>query len=417
MKRPGYSVVAGLAGLALALAACSQSGSGSGTTQAASGGQATVKFLAPEYSPATAPYWKDLIARFQKDNPDITIQLETIAWTDLVTKVNTLVAADTPPDILNIDSFVSFAADNLLMPVDEALPKEVVDDLNPKMKENATYEGKAYGIPFIASARALFYNKAILKDAGVQPPKTWAELTTAAKTIKSKTGKIGYGMPMGAPEPMGEFSIWAWNNGGDWRKGDAWTINSPENVAALQVQVDLYKAGVTQNSPWTTHRDDLFKQFGEGKVGILEGAAFLPAVLKQQKSKVDYGVAPSPTATPGGQQATLAVEDYLLVFNKTKSPEAAKKFLAYFYQADNYTKFLKTEGMLPVTRSGGEAMRSDPVAGPFIDMLDNAKFYPTTVPAWPTVAVETTKKLGVAIKGDATPKKVLDDLQKFAESQ
>lgn len=339
-----------------------------------------------------------------------------IAWTNVSTKLNTLVSAGTPPDIANLDSYVSFAADDLLLPGEEALPKATYDGLIPVMRDNGTYKGKAYGIPFISSARALFYNEDLMTKAGVQPPKNWTELKAAAVAIHAKTGQIGYGLPMGAPENFGEFSIWAWNNGGNWRKNDQWTINSPENVAALQAQVDMYKAGVTQKSPWSTHRDDLFKMFGEGKVGILQGAVFLPAVMKGQKSTVKYGIIQSPP-NDGKQPATLAVEDYLMAFKATKNKDAVGKFLAYFYKAENYQKFLTTEGMLPVTKSAAAAMKSDPVAGPFVGMLDNAKFYPTTVPAWPAVQAEAVAKMGLAISGQQTPQAVLDGLQKFATSQ
>ncbi|WP_454140868.1 ABC transporter substrate-binding protein [Microbacterium lacticum] len=411
MKQRIIWATAGLAAAGLALSACS-----SGGTDDASGEKETISFLAPEYSDATKGYWEDLIAAFEEENPTITVELESIAWTDISTKINTLVSTGEEPDILNLDSYVSFAADDLLRPAEEALGEDTYDDLIPALRDNATYDGTVYGIPFIASARALFYNTALLDEAGVEPPTTWDELLDAATAVQEATGEIGYGLPMGSPEAYGEYSIWMWNNGGDWMTDGEWTINSPENVEALQAAADMYNAGVTQESPWSTNRDDLFRLFGEGKIGIIEGAAFLPAVLESQDSTIEYGIVPSPT-NGDADSATLVVEDYLMVFKSSEHPEAASKFLQFFYAPENYTTFLMNEGMLPVTQSAADAMAEDPVAGPFLDLLSSAKFYPTTTPSWPAVSQEAVSKLGLAISGQESAQKVLDDLQTYAESQ
>ena len=47
-------------------------------------------------------------------------------------------------------------------------------------------------------------------------------------------GTIGYALPLGPEEAQAEWAIWMWNNGGDWKKGDRWAINSDQNVQTLQ---------------------------------------------------------------------------------------------------------------------------------------------------------------------------------------
>lgn len=404
---------AGAIAASLVLAAC---GGGAGTDTGDGGEGVVLKFIAPTYSDATQPYWEGLIADFEEANPTITIDLEMIAWTDINTRINTLVSTGEEPDILNLDSYVAFAADDLLIPAEEVLPAETFDDLVPALLENATFDGTVWGIPFIASARALFYNTEILAEAGVEaPPTTWEELKSAAQAVTDNTDAIGYGMPFGEPEAFGEFSIWMWNNGGNWRDGDGWTINAPENVEALEYAASMYEAGLTETSPWTSNRDDLFQMFSQGQIGIIQGAAFLPAVMAGYNSTVEYEIVPSPT-NKGADPATLAVQDYLMVFNSTEHPEAAGAFLAYFFEPENYAEFLQAEGMLPVTISGGEELSTDPVAGPFIEMLEDARFYPTTEPNWPAVNQEAVAKLGLAISGDQSAQQVLDDLQAYAES-
>src|SRR3989449_7525348 len=90
-------------------------------------------------------------------------------------------------------------------------------------------------LPILSSARAFFYNKDLFAKAGIAaPPKTWDEFTADAKKITALgNGTVGYAMPLGPEEAQAEFSIWMFNNGGNWKTDDKWSINSPQNVDTL----------------------------------------------------------------------------------------------------------------------------------------------------------------------------------------
>jgi len=107
--------------------------------------------------------------------------------------------------------------------------------------------------------------------------------------------------------------------------------------------------------------------------------------------------------------------DSLMAFKKPGNQEPVKKFLSFLYQQDNYLKFIKTEGFLPVTTSASEAMKDDPVAGPGIALLPKARFYPLTDPNWGKVRGAVLNQLGTALGPRGDPKKVLDAIQQVAE--
>lgn len=401
---------AGAAATALALAGCSSGGSGD------AGSTAELTFLAPIYSDATQPYWEDLVASFEEEHPGITIDLQMVSWEDISQRVNTMVANGEEPDILNFNSHVSFAADDLLMPVDELLPADLVSDFIPALLANGEYEGDAYGIPMIASVRALFYNADLLAAAGYdEPPVTWDEFLETAQAVTA-AGTPGYGMFWGTgSETESDFSAFMWNNGGDWKSGDEWTIEADENVEALeflQALTDTY--GVTQTGANAAQREEVWQLFGSGGVAMVQGSNFLPTSLAGWGSDVNYGVAAMPVAD-GNEPATLAVEDYLMVFNTTEYPDEAAEFLSYFYEPDNYELFLQNEGMLPATQSTADQMtESDPEQAPFIELLGDARFYPTDDPVWPTVQDEARRMLGTVIGGQTSPADVLAQLQAIA---
>jgi ABC-type glycerol-3-phosphate transport system substrate-binding protein len=415
MNRRHVGVAALTTVAALTLSACG----GSNGASAPAGGEGdggTITFVAAEYSAGVEPYWQDLITEFEDANPGYEVDLQVINWNDIDQQVATLISTGQQPDLLNINKFAEYAADGLIYEAAEVLSEQTLDDLLPTFAENASVDGTQYGIPFIASARLFFYNKTLFEQAGIsEPPKTWSELRDSAERIQALgDGVVGYGLPLGPEEAQAEFQMWANGNGGHW-VDDAgnWTIDSPQNVETLQWLGDnLVGPSLTQPNPASTNRTDLFSVFAQGKVGMLNGAVFLPGIIEEQNPELDYGIAPIPSAD-GEQPSTLGVQDYLMAFKNEGNQEAVRLFLDFFYAEDNYTKFITQEGFLPVTKSGSDALTGDEKLQPFIEALPSAKFYPTTKPAWSTVDGLVKQTIGTAVQG-AEPQAVLERIQQEA---
>jgi multiple sugar transport system substrate-binding protein len=415
--RRAAALLAGVVAAA-AFAGCSSGSapSGGGEAKGTDSATGTISFLAPEYSDQTEGYWRSLIKDFEAKYPGAKVQLQMVSWTDINQKITTLVSTGKPPDILNLDTYSNFARDKLLLPADEVISPQTQANFIEKYAENGQYNGTQYGIPISGSSRSLFYNKALFKKAGIsQPPKTWDDLLADAKKIKDATGKPGYGMPMGPEEAQAEFSLFAFGNGGGWKQGDTWTIDSPANVQALQFMNKLNDAGVTQPNPASTNRTDLWKVFGAGNIGMVEGSSFYPVLLKEQNPKLEYGIAPVPVPA-GKPPVTLAVEDYMMVFNTTEHAGVAKRFLDFYYSKANYSKFIDVHGFLPALKDvAAEVAQKNPQQKVFIDSIDTAKFYPAGDPAWGAIAPKVKQNLGTAVGGGAKPEDVLKDLQQQAE--
>ena len=128
-------------------------------------------------------------------------------------------------------------------------------------------------------------------------------------------GTIGYALPLGPEEAQAEWSIWMWNNGGDWKTGDRWAIASDKNVQTLSFLADLAnKHRVTQVNPGKTNRTDgAFQLFKDGKVGMVIGFSPLARQLDAE-ARVKYAVTAMPTNA--GAAVTLGVEDYLMAFKR-----------------------------------------------------------------------------------------------------
>src|SRR5437016_11428032 len=333
----------------------------------------SIKVVIAEYSKDhTRPFWQGLSEQYTKQT-GVKVELQVVDWNSIDQQITTMIQNNQPPDVLNLNSFSSYAKDGLLHSADQVMSLKTRDDFLATFTRGGEYQGTLYGFPILSSARAFFYNKDLLARAGVgAPPKTWDEFVKAAQRVQALgKGTIGYALPLGPEEAQAEWSIWMWNNGGDWKSGDQWTINSDKNLQTLQFLSDLAnKHRVTQVNPGRTNRTDgAFQLFKDGKVGMVMGFSPLAKQLDAE-GKVEYGVATMPTNV--GAPVTLGVEDYLMAFKKKDNREAVKGFLDLYYQPANITRWIAAEGFLPVTKSGLTQMSGDGKLKPYLDALPNA---------------------------------------------
>ncbi|MFB4354546.1 extracellular solute-binding protein [Microbacterium sp. LS_15] len=376
-----FGAVALAATATLTLTSCGFGGSSGG---GGGGDDAnTLSLLVPSYSDATKGLWEDVIEGFEKENPDITVDLEVQSWDNLEKVISTKIQAGEAPDIYNGGPFAGFVGDELLYPVSDVVSEDTIADFQDAFIANAEVDGTAYALPLIASARALFVNNTLLQQAGVtEAPKTWDELLDAATKVSALGGGVaGYGMPLGSEEAQAEAAVWLWGGGGSFGDASEITIDTPENLAGAEQIKKMIDAGATQADPGSTQRSPLMDIFIQGKIGMQVGLPPTVGQIEEGNPELDYSIVPIPTKD--GSPFTLGVMDQLMAFqNDGDKQEAITKFFDYYYSADVYVPWVQAEGFLPVTKSGAEQLSGEEALKPFLDVLPDAQFYPSTNPKW-----------------------------------
>ncbi|MCO1613185.1 MULTISPECIES: extracellular solute-binding protein [Micromonospora] len=407
-RRLGVALAAATAA-ALLISGCGSSG------ESSSDGSVTLKLVGADYGtgPAdtTQKYWQQIADAFHAQNPTITVEVSTINWTDYDTKVKTQLQNKDYPDILQGVFYPQYATNKLIAPLSEVMSKP--DAGTATFKDALSVDGVQYAAPFVTSARAMFYNKKAFAEAGIaKPPTTWAELETAAKALKAKN-YIPYALPLGPEEAQAESTLWMLGNGGGWKTGDKYTIDSPQNVETFTFLKNLVGAGLTQPNPATYDRTaNSAADFAAGKVGMQFNGPFLTATIAKagKLGEADYATAPVPGKT-GPVQQTLGVADAIQAFKTDDAGKAAaiKKFMDFALSDEYQLSFAKQYALLPGTQSALDSLKSDPVLGTFSSLLPQSVQFPSDEKWTATVLPAVKKSIGLAVKDD--PATVLGDLQ------
>jgi multiple sugar transport system substrate-binding protein len=375
----------------------------------------TLQFYGADYgtgsaATSTTKYWDAVAAAFHAANPSITVDVQTVNWNDFPTKVATLIQNKQYPDITEGDYFSNYAQDGLLYSATDVLSDP--GNLLQTFKAQGTYNGVQYGMPFTTSSRTLFYNKKLFAQAGItSAPQTWADVETDAAKI-TKMGDVGFGLPLGAEEAQAESLLWMLGDGGGYQTGGKYTINSAPNVAAFTFLKSMVSAKDTEPNPGTVNRTDLWQEFAQGKIGMINGSPALIPIIQSANvlASADWTSVPIAGKT-GPLSVTLGVCDNVAAFKPNGHQAQIKEFLDFAYQDKYQLAFDKEYDLLPATTTATKALSSDPVFAPFLTALPNSVQYPSNT-TWATVKSKIQQTIGLAVTG--SPMTELSNLQQIA---
>ncbi|MBN8999893.1 MAG: extracellular solute-binding protein, partial [Rhizobiales bacterium] len=152
---------------------------------------ATVRVVLGYYSAATQGVFEEMAKDFMSKHPGDEVKIEVISWDNLQQRLTTDIAGGTAPDIAMIGTrwLLDYVKNDVAEPMDSYITPEFKAGFIDAFLAPSTLEGKLYGLPIAASARAMYYNKDLLAKAGVnEPPTTWDGVVDTAKKIKALGG-------------------------------------------------------------------------------------------------------------------------------------------------------------------------------------------------------------------------------------
>jgi len=391
------AALAGATTLSLVLAACGDNGGGS----ASSSGTTVTSLTVLDYynnDPDKSLVQKGLDSCASKLG--ITIQRETVPGDTLIQKVLQQASSKTLPDVLMLDNpdVQQIAATGALAPLNDMGLSG--DGVIKGMVDATSYQGKLYGLAPVTNTIALFYNKDMLAEAGVQPPKTWDELKAAAKKL-TKPGRYGMAFNANATyEGSWQFLPAMWTNG-----GDETDLTSPQVAEALQLWVDLVKSGSASKSVINWTQGDVNDQFIAGKAAMMvNGPWQIPSLNKNPKIKWDVvqfpvnKVGQTPVAPLGGEAWTVPLNK-----DQAKQQKAAD-FVKCLNSDENELAWAKARFTVPTKTAVLDQYVTDvPSMKAFTEQVVNARSRTGKLgDKWPDAAKVIYQAIQLALTGKAS---------------
>jgi len=288
--------------------------------------------------PVIKPVIQEIVAEFEKQNPDITIELTDLTWANGHEKIVIAFASGTGPDIVELGSdwIAEFASNDLLWDLSQQITADSAQFQGWSM---ATYKDKVYAYPWILGTRVIFGNKDLIKKAGYDEdyaPVKMSELKEAAIKING-LGKDIYGWGSNTPEKhrlYKKYLPFFWSAGAQFFTDDNryCIIASDKAISALQFYKDLH-----DSCGYVADQRGIEDAFLDGKIGFIMSGDWLLKRIENEKRTINL----MSTLIPGQNfpGKSFLGGEFLSINNNSENKEASLKFIKFITTPENQLKF------------------------------------------------------------------------------
>jgi len=317
-------------------------------------------------------------------------------------KIITGLSGTEPPDVLILsgpDDVGSWAREELVLPLDDVISANDIDmdDMYPAPLGQCKYIGKYYCLPWGTDNYALFWNKDLFEDAGLdpeKPPQTMEELVEYADKLtkfddEGNLTQVGF-----IPDfSWSHIDLYAAMFGGYWVNEDGTKVlmDSQPMIDAMKWEQQFYtKYGVDEVLRLSSGLGDYMSPdqgFYAGKVAMQVEGEWQPGknFIGMYKPELNYGVAPFPPPAdhPERKNTNVVAGTVVVIPSNVPSTEASGKLLAWMMEPQTVADFFVENFNLPTSKKAAEDPRfaENEKFMVFVEMMGdpNARTAPRTI--------------------------------------
>ncbi|WP_379146161.1 extracellular solute-binding protein [Paenibacillus sp. sgz500992] len=371
-------------------------------------------------------YFYQTIINDKLKSKNITLQTEDWGWGDPLIQKQTagFLAKNIPDIIVGETQMPGFAQQGLLEPFPADMDQYIRENIAPAAWKPMEYDGKIYGFASQPGVNSLFWNKKLVKEAGLDPnkaPATWDELAANLKKVtEAGKGKFYGGGVYGGPNAGGylRFGTLLVINGGGFADDQGKpAFNSEANLETIAFMKELnsyHPAGLMMN----TNEGTYFDAFKKGQIAYLIDGPW--RAVESSTLGIEYGMAPIPLSSDGKAGNITIGAAFHSVPKEAKNKEAAFEYIRAMYSEEVQTLIADTGVRSPVLKTIAESddykANHPEMYLHYLAMAGNVQGLPTFTKenskVWQLFGDAVTKS--VMTNGDI--KSIMDDAQKKAEA-
>ncbi len=319
---------------------------------------ATIKFLHHKTDRAEDGTMDKMVAAFNEEFPNIKVEMEAV--TDYAEDSLLRLSTGDWGDVMFIPAVDKKDLSTYFMPLDS------YDELSKSLNfvDMWQYDGQSYGIPYMANAQGLLYNKKVFEDAGITTlPTTHTEFLAALQQIKDNTDAIPLYTNYAAGWTMGAWDAYIGivSNGDDTYMNQklvhtaAPFADPGDDTGAYNVFRILYDAcanGLIEDDYTTTDWEGCKGMLNRGEIGTMVLGSWAFAQMQEAgDTPENVGYMPFPV-TVNGTQYALAGGDYCYGINANASDENKLASLIFVKWMVEKSDWCYNEGGYPVVKGG-----------------------------------------------------------------
>ncbi len=319
-----------------------------------------------------------MIARFEEANPDIKVKFEGMAEEAYKTKIKTVIASNNLPDVFGYwvgEQFHTLVDSGNVADLTQMYQEdqEFTDTFVPGSLEAVTYDECIYGIPTSITCMAVWYNKAIFEENGIEIPTTYEELKEVIHTL-SENGVTPIAVGGKDRWPfLGWFSYLAQRTGGvelydEVCYGDK-NFTEDAFVKAGEELRALSKEGF-MNGNLSMDATTAEAVFAAGKAAMMiTGSWSIPTFTADETRAKDFSYFPFPKVEGGAEDEDGylygGVANTMAISNSTEHMEAAQKFVKFMMSEEEQTINCERTGTFSTVTTSPKEENMDPLAYQF----------------------------------------------------
>lgn len=347
------------------------------------------------------------IAGFEKANKGVKVEIVSVGWDELNSKIVSLYQAGDAPDIMLTGSRTLKQLASL--GVAEDLSSYITDDFKSKRVESVLatgqVDGKQYGIPMAFSSRALYYRSDLIEMA----PTNWDELFETAKKVHAENSDVyGFAIPTDITSGTDELLNFIYQNDGALvdDKGNI-TFSTDANAGTLEYLKKFNDEGLVPDVV-STARADQAKLFANGNLAMFVSGPWEQETLDAAADKAPYKVAVLPA---GVKQAETLVTDSYVISSISKNKELAWKFVEFMGQPEYQRPVSEAFGWFPILK---EEFNDERFESEFMQAFAASIEYGVSEPQvedWDSFNKAFLTAVQKAVTGEMGAKEALDEAQ------
>jgi multiple sugar transport system substrate-binding protein len=396
------------------------SGCGGGETEG--GGPVTLSALFMKQAAYSDADVKNMTEQFQKQNPNIKVNLTFVAYEALHDKIVAAAPAGTYDTVL-VDVIwpAEFASKKMIVDITDRFPESERSRIFDGALKTTEYQGSYYGVPWILDTKYFFYNKEMLEEAGIAPPETWDAVVEAARALKSQ-GVVEYPLVWSwaqAEALMCDYTTLLGAYGGRFfDEGGRPAFNTGGGLQALEFMRMTLDEELSNPASTESLEEDVRRIISQGEAAMVLNWTYMFALANdpnesQVAGQIEIAHTPAGPAGAPGVNGSMGIA----VSNGSQNQDEAWRYIQFMTSQEVQNQYAKLS--LPIWKSSyeeQEVVEALPQVVPVAKEQLNDMILRPIVPQYNQVSLDMQVEIQRALTGDKSPKQALDDAAGSVES-